>query len=130
MATPSLAVTCNWNATNGNWNELGKWLACVSGNGNPAGVPGAADAAAIGAAGVVTINTGQQVLNLNNAGQVNIDAYVLGLGGGGSTTNGGIINVGAGPNPNNAALNVGAGHNINNAGGTINISSDLSLIHI
>ena len=35
-SAPALAATCTWNSTNGNWNELAKWLACVSGNGNPA----------------------------------------------------------------------------------------------
>ena len=75
----------------------------------------------------VTINGGQSILNLNNAGSVNIDAFLLSLQGGGSTVNTGTINVGAGPIPNNAALQVGGGHNITNSGGVINVSADLRL---
>ncbi len=118
--TPASAATCTWNSTNGNWNELAKWLACVTGNGNPAGAPGAADTANIGAAGVVTINTGQQVLNLNNAGQITIDAFGLNLVGGGSTANTGVINVGGASTAN---LGISAGHNLNNTGGVINVAA-------
>lgn len=114
------AASCTWNSTNGNWNELAKWLSCVTGNGNPGGVPGSADSASIGAAGVVTINTGQSVLNLNNAGRINIDAFGLNLVGGGSTTNTGVINVGGASTAN---LGISAGHNINNAGGVINVGA-------
>ena len=118
--TPASAATCTWNSTNGNWNELAKWLACVTGNGNPAGAPGAADTANIDAAGVVTINTGQQVLNLNNAGQITIDAFGLNLVGGGSTANTGVINVGGASTAN---LGISAGHNLNNTGGVINVAA-------
>ena len=119
-ATPASAATCTWNTAAGNWAALANWAACVAGNGNPAGVPGSSDTATIGAAGVVTINTGQSVLNLNNAGQINIDAFGLNLVGGGSTANTGVINVGGASTAN---LGVSAGHNINNAGGVINVGN-------
>ena len=118
---PASAAVCTWNVAAGNWAALANWLACVAGNGNPAGVPGAADTATIGAAGIVTLNTGQSVLNLNNAGQINIDAFGLNLVGGGSTVNGGgVINVGGASTAN---LGVAAGHNINNTGGVINVGA-------
>ena len=119
VATPASAAGCTWNAAAGNWAALANWTACVTGNGNPIGTPGSSDAAAIGALGVVTINTGQSVLTLNNAGQINIDAFGLNLVGGGSTTNSGTINVGGASTAN---LGVSAGHNINNTGGVINIA--------
>ena len=119
-ATPASAAVCTWNTAAGNWAALANWAACVAGNGNPAGVPGSSDTATIGAAGVVTINTGQSVLNLNNAGQINIDAFGLNLVGGGSTANTGVINVGGASTAN---LGVSAGHNINNTGGVINVGN-------
>ena len=78
-ATPASAATCTWNTTTGNWNALANWLTCVTGNGNPAQTPGSSDTATIGAAGVVTVNTAQNILNLNNAGRINIDAASLTL---------------------------------------------------
>ena len=119
-ATPASAASCTWNTTNGNWAAIVNWTACVTGNGNPAGAPGAADSASIGAPGVVTINTGQSVLNLNNAGRINIDAFGLNLVGGGSTANTGFINVGGASTAN---VGVSAGHNINNTGGVINVAA-------
>ena len=116
----ALAASCTWNTTAGNWAALANWATCVAGNGSPAGVPGAADTATIGATGLVTINTGQNVLNLGNAGQINIDAFGLNLVGGGGTTNTGTINVGSGVTAN---LGVSAGHNVNNAGGVINVAN-------
>ncbi|MDE2145728.1 MAG: hypothetical protein KGJ24_03470, partial [Burkholderiales bacterium] len=116
FAPAASAATCTWNPAAGNWNTAAAW-SCGA-------VPGAADTADIGATKAVTINSAQTVQSLNNAGSVNIDAFLLTLGGGGSTTNTGTLNVGAGPNPNNAALNVSVGHNVNNTGGVINISAD------
>ncbi|HTD90850.1 MAG TPA: hypothetical protein VK663_09320, partial [Burkholderiales bacterium] len=113
---PASALNCAWSPSTGNWGTAGSW-SCAS-------VPGAADDATIGVTKTVTINTPQSVLNLNNAGTVNIDAFLLTLTGGGSTINTGTINVGAGAIPNNAALQVGGSHNINNAGGVINVSAD------
>ena len=125
-ADPAAAASCTWNATAGNWAAIVNWLNCATGNGNPTGVPGSSDTANIGATGVVTVDNsgGQAALHLNNAGQIDINAFVLSLAGGGSTTNSGTLNVGAGPIPNNAALQVGAGHNVDNTGGFINISAD------
>ena len=119
-STPARAAGCTWNTTSGNWNALANWLGCATGNGNPGGVPGAADSATIGAAGVVTINTGQQIQTLNNAGQINITAFGLNLAGGGSTTNTGVINVGGASTANMA---ISGGHNLNNTGGVINIAA-------
>ncbi|MBS0609157.1 MAG: hypothetical protein JSS19_07385, partial [Proteobacteria bacterium] len=115
-ANPVVAANCSWSPATGNWATAGNW-SC-------AGVPGAADSATIAASRTVTINSAQSILNLTNGGNVNIDAFLLTLQGGGSTTNTGTINVGAGPIPNNAALNIGSGHNVNNAGGVINVSPD------
>ena len=112
-ATPASAANCIWNAAAGNWNALANWLTCVAGNGNPAQTPGSNDSATIGAFGVVTVNTAQNILNLNNGGIINIDAASLSLVGGGVTNNaGGVINI-----ANGAALNQ-LGHTI--SGGTIN----------
>ena len=118
VAMPASAAGCTWNTAAGNWAALANWTACVTGNGNPAGTPGSVDTAAIGATGVVTINTGQSVLTLNNSGQINIDAFGLNLVGGGSTTNSGTIKLGGASTAN---LGVSAGHNINNTGGVMNV---------
>ena len=119
-AMPATAASCTWNPASGNWAATFNWLACATGNGNPAGTPGAADSASIAAARTVTINTGQSILTLSNAGTINIDAFGLNLVGGGSTTNSGTINVGG---PITANIGISGGHNINNTGGTINIAS-------
>ncbi|MQM29339.1 MAG: hypothetical protein CRU78_01825 [Candidatus Accumulibacter phosphatis] len=118
-AQQALAATCTWNGTDNNWATLAAWLSCAAGNGNPASTPGASDTANINA-GIVTINTGQSILTLNNAGQINIDAFGLNLAGGGGTTNSGVINVG---DVSTANLGVAAGHNINNTGGAINVAA-------
>jgi hypothetical protein len=119
-ATPASAATCTWNTASGNWAAIVNWTACATGNGTPAQTPGAADTANIGGAGVVTINTGQQIRNLNNAGQITIDAFGLNLVGGGGTFNSGVLNVGG---LSTANLGVSAGHNIDNTGGVINIAA-------
>ena len=116
FSQPTLAANCTWNPVTGNWATASDW-SCAA-------VPGGADSATVGAAKTVTINAGQTILNLTNAGSVNIDAFLLTLNGGGSTTNTGTLNVGAGPIPNNAALNIGGGHNIDNTGGIINVRAD------
>ena len=117
-AQQAFAANCTWNVTTGNWATPSDWTSCGLGNGNPAATPGSNDTANIGASGVVTINTGQSILTLNNTGQITIDAFGLNLVGGGSTTNSGVINVGGASTAN---IGVSAGHNINNTGGTINI---------
>ena len=118
--TPSAmaAAVCTWNPVTGNWGTASDWSCGIV----PTGP--AVDTANIGVSQTVTINSTQSIYTLNNAGTIDIDAFLLTLQGGGSTTNTGTINVGAGPIPNNAALQVGVGHNINNTGGTINISAD------
>ncbi|WP_300321866.1 choice-of-anchor D domain-containing protein [Accumulibacter sp.] len=118
-AHQALAANCTWNVTTGNWATPSDWTSCALGNGNPAATPGSNDTANIGASGVVTINTGQSILTLNNTGQITIDAFGLNLVGGGSTTNSGVINVGGASTAN---IGASAGHNINNTGGTINIA--------
>ncbi|HNQ05101.1 MAG TPA: hypothetical protein PKH69_10875, partial [Thiobacillaceae bacterium] len=115
-ANHALAANCTWNPATGNWASASDWTCNM--------VPGASDMALIPVTKVVTINTAQSILSLENHGNVDIDAFLLTLQGGGSTNNYSTINVGAGPIPNNAALNIGAGHNVNNVGGTINVSAD------
>ena len=112
-ATPASAATCTWNTAAGNWAALANWAVCVAGNGSPVGTPGSADTANIGAPGLVTVNTAQSILNLNNAGRIDIDAASLTLQGGGATNiTGGVINI-----ANGAVLNQ-VGQTI--TGGTIN----------
>ena len=94
------AATCTWNTTNGNWNALANWLNCATGNGNPGGVPGPADSATIGSAGVVAVTNAQTVNALSNAGTVNVASggnFLLNAGGGG-TVNSGTLNVASGGN--------------------------------
>ena len=112
-AMPTLAANCTWNPATGNWGTAGNWSCGIVPTGGP-------DTANIAVGKTVTIDTVQSVLNLNNAGAVNIDAFLLTLAGGGATTNTGTINVGSGVT---AALQVSAGHNINNTGGVINIAN-------
>jgi len=119
-ALPASAAVCTWNTALGNWAALANWTACITGGGSPAGTPGSADTANIGGAGVVTINTGQSIGTLNNAGQINIDAFGLNLAGGGSTVNSGIINVGGASTAN---LGISSGHNLDNTGGVINVAA-------
>ena len=78
------------------------------------------DSATIASGKTVTINAAQSIFTLVNGGTINIDAFLLDLQGGGSTTNTGTINVGG---PSTAALQVEAGHNLNNAGGVIQIGN-------
>ena len=111
-AQQALAATCDWNTTSGNWNAVVNWISCTAGNGNPAQTPGSADTANIGAPGVVTVNTAQSVRNLNNAGQIQLDASTLTLVGGG-TVNTGTIDVGG---VGSATLQMNAGHSITNTG--------------
>jgi hypothetical protein len=111
-AEQALAAACIWSPGTGNWGTSTNWD-CNA-------VPGSADSATIGAAKTVTVNTAHSILNLGNAGNVNLDAASLTLMGGGLTTNTGVINVGG---ASTAALNVNFSHNINNAGGVINVAN-------
>ncbi len=117
FAQPALAANCTWNPATGNWSSASDWSCGIVPTGGP-------DTAIIGGGKMVTVNSAQSILNLTNAGSVNIDAFLLTLSGGGGTINTGTINVGAGAIPNNAALQVGPGHNIVNTGGVINVSAD------
>ena len=110
-AMPASALNCTWNPATGNWGTSCNWTC--------AAVPGAADSATIAVTKTVTIDTGQSILNLTNAGSVNIDQFGLNLVGGGSTINTGTINVGGAITAN---LGVSAGHNINNTGGVISVA--------
>jgi hypothetical protein len=114
-AQQALAANCNWIPASGNWNVAGNWDCGL--------VPSApnADTANIVASRTVTVNDVRSIRSLNNAGTVQLDAFLLDLQGGGTgTANSGTINVGG---ASTAALQVGAGHNINNTGGTINIAN-------
>ena len=110
----ALAATCTWIPGTGNWGSAGNW-SCGQ---VPTG-PGS-DSATIASGKTVTINAAQSIFTLVNGGTINIDAFLLDLQGGGSTTNTGTINVGG---PSTAALQVEAGHNLNNAGGVIQIGN-------
>ncbi len=109
-----LAATCTWIPGTGDWGTNGNWSCgqVPTGPGN--------DSAAIASGKTVTINAAQSIFTLVNGGTIDIDAFLLSLQGGGSTTNTGTINVGG---PSTAALQVQAGHNVNNAGGVINVGN-------
>jgi len=114
-AQQALAANCNWIPASGNWNVAGNWDCGL--------VPSApnADTANIAASRTVTVNDIRSIRSMNNAGTLQIDAFLLDLQSGGTgTANSGTINVGG---ASTAALQVGAGHNINNTGGTINIAN-------
>ena len=107
------AASCTWGApATGNWATAANWSCGI--------VPGAADDATIGLTKTVTIDTTQAIRSLGNAGKLNLDAFLLTLGGGGGTTNTGTITIGG---PSTAALQVSAGHNIDNTGGLISIGT-------
>ncbi len=108
------AASCTWNPATGNWGSAGNWSCGIV----PTG-PGS-DTATIAIGKTVTIDVGQSVLGLTNAGSINIDAFTFTLQGGGSTTNTGTINVGG---PSTAALQISGGHNVDNTGGVINIGA-------
>ena len=92
-SAPALAASCTWNTTIGNWAALANWLACTG------GVPGAADSATIGALGVVTVNSNQNVGAIANAGNLIVDGSALrvtgGITGSGTTTvqSSGLLNL-------------------------------------
>ena len=109
-ATSALAVPCTWTPASGNWNSAANWSCGV--------IPGAADSATVALGKVVTITDTRSAFNLFNAGSVNIDAFLLNLVAGGSTTNTGTLNVGG---PSTAALQMS--HNITNTGGSVNIGN-------
>ena len=108
------AASCTWNPATGNWGSAGNWSCAIVPTG-PAN-----DSATIAAGKTVTVNTGQSIFGLTNAGNINIDAFTFTLQGGGSTTNTGTINVGG---VSTAALQISGGHNVDNTGGVINIGN-------
>ena len=108
------AASCTWNPVTGNWGSAGNWSCAIVPTG-PAN-----DSATIAAGKTVTVNTGQSIFGLTNAGNINIDAFTFTLQGGGSTTNTGTINVGG---VSTAALQISGGHNVDNTGGVINIGN-------
>ena len=109
MPEQAFALNCTL-TTNGLWQTTGDWSCGAR--------PGNGDAATINVGGLVTINQAEQITTLNNAGTITIDAFLLSLNGGGSTTNSGTINVGG---VSTAALQVF--NNITNTGGTINVGN-------
>lgn len=113
-ALPAAAANCTL-TTNGDWGVAANWNCGVR-----PGTPNTADTATINIGGVVSVTQPEQIITLTNAGTINVDAFLLTLLGGGSTTNTGTINVGG---PVTAALQVGGGHNINNTGGVINVAN-------
>ena len=105
-------LSCTWVPGSGNWGTAGDW-SCGQ---VPTGPN--QDSASIGSGKTVTVNTAQSIFTLNNAGTINIDAFLLTLQGGGSTINSGTINIGG---PSTAALQMS--NDVNNAGGVINIGN-------
>ena len=108
------AASCTWNPATGNWGSAGNWSCGIV----PTG-PGS-DSATISVGKTVTVDTGQSIFGLTNAGSINLDAFTFTLQGSGSTTNTGTINVGG---PSTAALQISGGHNVTNTGGVINIGN-------
>ena len=76
-AQQALAANCTWNPATGNWSTASDWSCGIVPTGGP-------DTANIAGGKVVTVNTAQSILNLNNAGGVNIDAFSLTLANGGT----------------------------------------------
>src|SRR5262252_2828974 len=109
------AASCVWNPTTGNWDVAGNWSCGIVPTGPNQ------DSATIAVGKTVTVDTSQSIFTLGNAGAINIDAFLLTLQGGGSTTNSGVINVGNATTT--AALQIGGGNNIDNTGGVINIAN-------
>jgi hypothetical protein len=109
---PAQGASCTWLPATGNWNVAANWSCGIV----PSGPGG--DSATIGAGNTVTVNAAQSIHTLNNAGAINIDAFLLALQVGGSTTNTGTIKVGG---PATGALQVS--HGLNNAGGVIDIGA-------
>ncbi|MEO7114946.1 MAG: hypothetical protein ABIZ18_03730, partial [Caldimonas sp.] len=108
----ALGASCTWIPANGNWGGSGNW-SCGQ---VPTGPN--IDIANIGSGKTVTVNTSQSIFTLNNAGTINIDAFLLALQAGGSTTNTGTINIGS---ATTASLQMS--NDVNNAGGVINIAN-------
>ena len=108
----ALGASCTWIPGSGNWGSTGNW-SCGQVPTGPGG-----DSATIASGKTVTIDTAQSIFTLVNAGTINIDAFLLTLQGGGSTTNTGTINIGS---ATTAALQMS--NDINNSGGVINIAN-------
>src|SRR5450755_562391 len=115
-AMEAQGAICIWNPSSGNWATAGNWSCGVV----PTG-PGS-DTATIGASKTVTVNTAQSIFSLVNSGTINIDAFLLALQSGGSTTNSGTINIGG---PSTATLQIT--NDINNVCGVINIANGSGL---
>ncbi|MFZ1906205.1 MAG: hypothetical protein WAU56_12545, partial [Steroidobacteraceae bacterium] len=108
----SQGATCTWTGpSGGDWGTSGDW-SCSA-------VPGAADTATINSGSTVDISTSEAVLTFTNAGTLDINAFLLNLESGGSTTNSGTINVGT----STVTASILDSNNINNTGGAITLSN-------
>ena len=58
FATTASAAICTFNQVSGAWTSPANWTACAGGNGAPAGTPGTADSAVIGAGQTATLPVG------------------------------------------------------------------------
>jgi hypothetical protein len=105
--------SCTWLPASGNWADGGSWSCGAVPTGTNQ------DTASIALGKTVTVNTGQSIFGLTNAGSIDIDAFSLTLQGGGSTTNSGTINVGT-PTVTASLL---AFNDIANTGGLINLAN-------
>ena len=81
-------ASCTWVPASGDWSNAGNWSCGLV----PTGP--AQDNASIAVGKTVTVSSAQSIWGLTNAGGIDIDAFMLTLQGGGSTTNSGTINVG------------------------------------
>ncbi len=89
LAQPALAATCTWNPATGNWATSAAWSCGLV----PSGP--ASDVANIGIGKTVTVNSGQSIFTLNNAGLIDITAGFLRLQGP-TITNTGSVNISQG----------------------------------
>jgi hypothetical protein len=107
------ANACTWQPATGNWADGGSWSCGVVPTGPNQ------DTAAIASGKTATVNSGQSIWGLTNAGTIDIAAFSLTLQGGGSTMNSGTINVGTAT----VTGSLLAYNDMANAGGLINISN-------
>jgi hypothetical protein len=82
-----LAANCTWNPATGNWSLASAWSCGL--------VPTGSDTANIGAGQTVTVNSGQSIFTLNNAGLVDLTTGFLRMQGP-SITNAGSIHISQG----------------------------------
>ena len=106
-------ASCTWVPASGDWSNAGNWSCGLV----PTGP--AQDNASIAVGKTVTVSSAQSIWGLTNAGGIDIDAFMLTLQGGGSTTNSGTINVGTA----SVTASLQAFNDIANTGGVIKLAN-------